>query len=402
MSRRRNGIAVAEARGLHLHDLPRPPPSAGVQHRAPQRSDHAVRHLPALPLLRSQAARRRSAELNPAEVIVYIDGGARGNPGPAGYGVRVEQPDGTLVEEFSGSIGVATNNVAEVSRPDRRARMGEAHGYSRSTSTRIRSCSSSRCWATTRSSIRACSRCTRQARLRVVEIGSVTFEHVARANNAHADRLANAAMDDQQSTVDSPQSAAHPFTESGAGCPALHLSPFHRNRQRTGSRDDRARDRHRRSRRCRGAATTRRPARDRARARVRVHLDGASLLGRADARIRSTPAAAPTGRTAPGTRPAFCRSSAMAKRRRCAPTAANRPASVSRMPPSSATASSTSRCRRAASGRTSPTPERRSCSSGRKSTWTAGARSTACRAARAVALDRFVAAHRSLVRRPVE
>jgi ribonuclease HI len=46
-------------------------------------------------------------------IVAYIDGGARGNPGPAGYGVRVEQTDGTLIEEFSGSIGVATNNVAE-------------------------------------------------------------------------------------------------------------------------------------------------------------------------------------------------------------------------------------------------------------------------------------------------
>ena len=34
-------------------------------------------------------------------------------PGPAGYGVRIERPDGTLVEEFGEAIGVATNNVAE-------------------------------------------------------------------------------------------------------------------------------------------------------------------------------------------------------------------------------------------------------------------------------------------------
>ena len=32
-------------------------------------------------------------------IVAYIDGGARGNPGPAGYGVRIEQPDGTLIEE---------------------------------------------------------------------------------------------------------------------------------------------------------------------------------------------------------------------------------------------------------------------------------------------------------------
>ena len=46
-------------------------------------------------------------------MIAYIDGGARGNPGPAGFGVRIERPDGALVEEFSESIGTATNNVAE-------------------------------------------------------------------------------------------------------------------------------------------------------------------------------------------------------------------------------------------------------------------------------------------------
>src|SRR6185295_15697766 len=46
-------------------------------------------------------------------IVAYIDGGARGNPGPAGFGVRIEQPDGALVEEFGESIGIATNNVAE-------------------------------------------------------------------------------------------------------------------------------------------------------------------------------------------------------------------------------------------------------------------------------------------------
>jgi len=50
---------------------------------------------------------------SPGGFVAYIDGGARGNPGPAGFGVRIETPDGTLVEEFSESIGVATNNVAE-------------------------------------------------------------------------------------------------------------------------------------------------------------------------------------------------------------------------------------------------------------------------------------------------
>jgi len=46
--------------------------------------------------------------ISPSDPIVaYVDGGARGNPGPAGFGVRIERPDGTLIEEFGESIGVA-------------------------------------------------------------------------------------------------------------------------------------------------------------------------------------------------------------------------------------------------------------------------------------------------------
>ena len=47
------------------------------------------------------------------KLIVHVDGGARGNPGPAAIGVVLSDPDGTVVEEFSDRIGVATNNVAE-------------------------------------------------------------------------------------------------------------------------------------------------------------------------------------------------------------------------------------------------------------------------------------------------
>ncbi|MEX2587687.1 MAG: reverse transcriptase-like protein [Actinomycetota bacterium] len=44
---------------------------------------------------------------------LYTDGGARGNPGPAGFGVVLETSDGELVEEVARGIGWATNNVAE-------------------------------------------------------------------------------------------------------------------------------------------------------------------------------------------------------------------------------------------------------------------------------------------------
>jgi ribonuclease HI len=47
------------------------------------------------------------------KVVVHVDGGARGNPGPAAIGVVISDPDGELLEELGETIGVATNNVAE-------------------------------------------------------------------------------------------------------------------------------------------------------------------------------------------------------------------------------------------------------------------------------------------------
>ena len=47
------------------------------------------------------------------KVILHVDGGARGNPGPAAVGIVVSTPDGEVLDEVSETIGVATNNVAE-------------------------------------------------------------------------------------------------------------------------------------------------------------------------------------------------------------------------------------------------------------------------------------------------
>jgi ribonuclease HI len=46
-------------------------------------------------------------------LVVHVDGGARGNPGPAAIGVVVSRPEGEVLEEASERIGEATNNVAE-------------------------------------------------------------------------------------------------------------------------------------------------------------------------------------------------------------------------------------------------------------------------------------------------
>jgi ribonuclease HI len=144
-------------------------------------------------------------------VIAYIDGGARGNPGPAGFGVRIEDPDGTLVEEFSESIGAATNNVAEYRGLMAALEWARAHGvrelHVRSDSLllveqmrghfKVKNAGLQPLHA--------------KAQLLAREIGRVTFEHVRRSLNAHADRLANAAMDAAvgQSPVASRQSSSH-------------------------------------------------------------------------------------------------------------------------------------------------------------------------------------------------
>jgi ribonuclease HI len=130
-----------------------------------------------------------------AEVVAYIDGGARGNPGPAGFGVRLERPDGALIEEFSAAIGVATNNVAEYRGLLAALEWARAHGCRR---VHVRSDSLllvQQMRGVYKVKNAGLQPLHAEARLLAHEIGRVTFEHVGRALNAHADRLANDAMD---------------------------------------------------------------------------------------------------------------------------------------------------------------------------------------------------------------
>ena len=132
--------------------------------------------------------------MNP--LVAYIDGGARGNPGPAGYGVRIEQADGTLVEEFHASIGVATNNVAEYRGLIAALEWARRHECP---ALQVRSDSLllvQQMRGNYKVKHPGLQPLYARARLVALEIGRVTYEHVGRALNAHADRLANAAMDE--------------------------------------------------------------------------------------------------------------------------------------------------------------------------------------------------------------
>src|SRR3954471_9674653 len=46
-------------------------------------------------------------------VTAHVDGGARGNPGPAGYGVYLADAQGKMLAELSEFLGIQTNNYAE-------------------------------------------------------------------------------------------------------------------------------------------------------------------------------------------------------------------------------------------------------------------------------------------------
>jgi ribonuclease HI len=129
-------------------------------------------------------------------MVAYIDGGSRGNPGPAGYGVRIENEDGSAVEELRGALGVATNNVAEYHGLLAALTWAADHGV---TSLEIRSDSEllvKQMLGRYRVKNAGLLPLYQRARLLAARVGRVRFHHVPRESNTEADRLANLAMDE--------------------------------------------------------------------------------------------------------------------------------------------------------------------------------------------------------------
>lgn len=128
-------------------------------------------------------------------VVAYIDGGARGNPGPAGYGVRLETADGTLVDELHGGIGIATNNVAEYNGLLAALQWAVDHRQPR---VHIRA-DSELLVKQMRGEYKVKNAGLQplyvRARLLVGQLDQVRFEHVRRELNKEADRLSNLGMD---------------------------------------------------------------------------------------------------------------------------------------------------------------------------------------------------------------
>lgn len=128
-------------------------------------------------------------------IVAYIDGGARGNPGPAGYGVRVEAADGTLLDELHGGLGIATNNVAEYNGLLAALQWAVDHDQRR---VHIRA-DSELLVKQMRGEYKVKNPGLQplyvRARLLAAGLDVVVFEHVRREFNTEADRLSNLGMD---------------------------------------------------------------------------------------------------------------------------------------------------------------------------------------------------------------
>jgi probable phosphoglycerate mutase len=131
-------------------------------------------------------------------ITAYIDGGSRGNPGPAGYGVQIVDDEGGVVAELHGSLPHTTNNVAEYNGLLAALSWAVDHGHR---SLHIRSDSEllvKQLRGEYRVKNPGLQPLYEDARQLVARIGRVTFEHVRREKNKEADRLANLAMDEAQ------------------------------------------------------------------------------------------------------------------------------------------------------------------------------------------------------------
>jgi ribonuclease HI len=133
--------------------------------------------------------------LNPGEIVAYCDGGSRGNPGPAGFGVYIQDAAGAVLAELSQYLGKRTNNFAEYSALLAALEFAIAEGHK---SLRVVS-DSELMVKQIKGQYRVNSTELRplyeEARRRIPELEQFQITHVLREKNRHADRLANLAMD---------------------------------------------------------------------------------------------------------------------------------------------------------------------------------------------------------------
>jgi ribonuclease HI len=128
-------------------------------------------------------------------VRLWVDGGSRGNPGPAALGYRLEDAHGTVLEEAGEPIGIATNNVAEYRALIAGLRRARAH---RAVEVEVRADSQLLVRQMTgayRVKSEALRELFEEARRAAAAFERVRYVPVPREENREADRLVNVALD---------------------------------------------------------------------------------------------------------------------------------------------------------------------------------------------------------------
>ena len=125
----------------------------------------------------------------------YVEGGARGSRGPAGYGAYILDANGSVLAELYAPLGKTTNNVAEYNGLLAALRWALEHGHDR---VHVRADSLllvEQMRGNYRVKNEGLKPLHHEAQRLVGLIGTVTFEHVRRELNKEADRLSNLGMD---------------------------------------------------------------------------------------------------------------------------------------------------------------------------------------------------------------
>jgi ribonuclease HI len=130
-----------------------------------------------------------------AKLTVNVDGGARGNPGPAAIGVVVRDEDGAVVESVGETIGQATNNVAEYRALLRGLELAAAHGADEVELIGDSELVVRQVEGRYKVKHADMKELHGQAKAALADFERWSIRHVKRAQNADADKLVNQALD---------------------------------------------------------------------------------------------------------------------------------------------------------------------------------------------------------------
>ena len=128
-------------------------------------------------------------------ITAFFDGGARQNPGPAGYGVFIVDDHDTVLAELHGSLGIATNNIAEYRGLIAALQWAVDNNVTEITIKGDSLLIIEQMRGNYKVKNEGLKPLHMQARMLVMQVGNVKFQHVPREQNKDADRLSNVGMD---------------------------------------------------------------------------------------------------------------------------------------------------------------------------------------------------------------